>query len=116
MPSLIPKNSFPGPGVHAWEKRSDRFTSLLQEASAAASAKLPTDIRTLHKWGPRIRPAQRVPGVNAWASEKALDDHFRPPPQRNFLGLVQQPAKSRFQNRRSEEHTSELQSLAYLVC
>src|SRR2546427_3372737 len=100
MPS-IPKTSSPTPAVPAWETRSERFTSLLQEASAAASAKLPTDIGTLHKGGPRIRPAQRVPGVNAWASEKALDDHFRPPPQRNFLGLVQQPAKSRFQNRRT---------------
>src|SRR3989475_9731457 len=100
MPS-IPKTSSPTPAVPAWETRSERFTSLLQEASAAASAKHPPDIRTLHKWGQRIRPAQRVPGVNAWASEKALDDHFRPPPQRNFLGLVQQPAKSRFQNRRT---------------
>src|SRR3989442_5977437 len=101
MPSLKPKNSFPSPGVHAWETRSDRFTSFLQEAAAAIPANPPTDSGPLHKWGPRIRPAQRVPGVNAWASEKALDDHFRPPPQRNFLGLVKHPAKSRFQNRRT---------------
>src|SRR5260370_2710290 len=101
MPNWLPKNSFSSPGVHAWETRSDKFTSLLQEASATASAKLPIDIRRPHKWGPRITPAQRVPGVNAWASEKALNDHLRPRPQRTFLGLVQQPVKRTFQNSRT---------------
>src|SRR6267143_5542946 len=101
MLNWLPKNFFSSPGVHAWETRSDRFTSLLQEASAAASAKLVIDISRPHKWGSRISRAQPVPGVNAWASEKALKDHLRPPPQRTFLGLVKQPAKSRFQNRRT---------------
>ena len=101
MPSWLPKNSFSSPGVHAWETRSNRFTSLIQEASATASAKLPIDIRRPHKWGLRISPAPRVPGVNAWASEKALNDHVRPAPQRTFLGFVQQPAKSRFHKRRT---------------
>src|SRR6266581_807020 len=95
MPTRLPNNSFTSPGVHAWETRSDRFTS----PSATASAKLPIDISRPHKWGPRIDSAQRVPGVNAWAREKALNDHLRPRPQRVFLGLVQQPAKRRFQNR-----------------
>src|SRR5437660_12271564 len=66
------KESFSSPGVHAWDSRRCRFVSLLQEALSAASARLlPSDVRKPYKWGLNMRVVQCIPGVNAWAREKA---------------------------------------------
>src|SRR5205807_4468018 len=98
---------FTSPGVHAWETRSHRLISLLQEASSAALAKPPLrDIKKPHKWGSEISRPQRVPGVNAWASGKAPRDHIEPPRQKTFTGLFQS-TENRFRN---------LQSSAWLLC
>src|SRR5437764_754259 len=110
MPNWLPKNSFtsPGlhawcrrmrfssPGVHAWETRSHRFTSLLQGALSAASAK---PIKKPHQWGSRISRAQRVPGVNAWASGKARYYHIQPARRKTFTGFFQS-AENRLRNTR----------------
>ena len=72
------KEAFSSPGVHAWDSRTYRFVSLLQEALSAALARLLSiHIEKPHKWGLNIRAAQRIPGVNAWAREKVLQQAFR---------------------------------------
>ncbi len=110
MPNWLPNNVFsrPGvhagcrrrrfssPGVHAWETRSHRLTSPL----SAALAKPPLrDIKKRHKWGSRISRAQRVPGVNAWASGKARHYHIQPARRKTFTGFFQS-AENRFRNTR----------------
>src|SRR2546421_2051669 len=64
--------SFSSPGVHAWDSRTHRFTSLLQEALSTALVKLlPSHIEKPHKWGSKTHLTQSIPGVNAWARERA---------------------------------------------
>ena len=97
MPSCR-SSRFSSPGVHAWETRRPGLTSLLQEASSAALAEPPLrDIKKPHKWGSIISRAQRVPGVNAWASGKAPRDHVEPARQKTFTGLFQS-TENRFRN------------------
>src|SRR5436853_6550625 len=66
------KEAFSSPGVNAWDSRMYRFISLFQEALSAALARLlPIHIEKPHKWGLRIRIGHHIPGVNAWARERA---------------------------------------------
>jgi len=66
------KWAFSSPGVHAWDSRMYRFISLLQEALSAALARLlPIHIEKPHKWGSKTHLPQSIPGVNAWARERA---------------------------------------------
>jgi len=113
MPNWLPKNSFTNPGVHTWRRRrrfsnpgvhawetSRRLTSLLQDALSAALAKLPLrDIKKPHKWGSKINRAQRVPGVNAWASGKVRHDHIQQAVQKTLTGFFQS-AENRLRNTR----------------
>jgi hypothetical protein len=66
------KGAFSSPGVHAWDSKMYRFISLIQEAFSAALARLFTiHVEKPHKWGSKTHLTQSIPGVNAWARERA---------------------------------------------
>src|SRR3989441_3302709 len=90
-----PPRSTPFPYPPLFRSRLLRHTPLAVERQRTLAARHPLVPA-------RLFPTQRV---------------LRGPPRRvRALGRPAGPAQSLFRGLRSEEHTSELQSLAYLVC
>src|SRR2546425_9144464 len=87
------------------QRRADASTQ------AGASITIPPELAAVVKFG--VRAGREVPGsVALGGSVCALFAHHR---ESIDIDFVLADLNKRFQER-SEEHTSELQSLAYLVC